>query len=54
LQVVGVHTPEFGFEREYANVEAAVREAGIEYPVVSTTPTPRGTPTTTATGPPST
>ncbi len=34
LQVVGVHTPEFGFEREYANVEAAVREAGIEYPVV--------------------
>ncbi len=34
LQVVGVHTPEFGFEREYANVEVAVREAGIEYPVV--------------------
>ena len=34
LQVVGVHTPEFGFEREYANVEAAVREAGIEYPIV--------------------
>jgi hypothetical protein len=28
------HTPEFGFEREYSNVEAAVREAGIEYPVV--------------------
>lgn len=34
LQVVGVHTPEFGFEKEYANVEAAVGEAGIEYPVV--------------------
>ncbi len=34
LLVVGVHTPEFGFEKEYANVEAAVREAGIEYPVV--------------------
>lgn len=34
LRVVGVHTPEFGFEKEYANVEAAVREAGIEYPVV--------------------
>lgn len=34
LQVIGVHTPEFGFEREYANVEQAVREAGIEYPVV--------------------
>ncbi len=34
LQVVGVHTPEFGFEKEYANVAAAVREAGIGYPVV--------------------
>ncbi|MBA2345973.1 MAG: redoxin domain-containing protein [Rubrobacter sp.] len=34
LMVVGVHTPEFGFEKEYANVEQAVREAGIEYPVV--------------------
>ena len=34
LQAVGVHTPEFGFEREYANVAEAVREAGIEYPVV--------------------
>ena len=34
LQVVGVHTPEFGFEKDYANVEAAVLEAGIEYPVV--------------------
>ena len=34
LQVVGVHTPEFGFEKEYANVKTAVGEAGIEYPVV--------------------
>lgn len=34
LRVVGVHSPEFGFEKKYANVEAAVREAGIEYPVV--------------------
>jgi thiol-disulfide isomerase/thioredoxin len=34
LLIVGVHTPEFGFEREPANVEQAVREAGIEYPVV--------------------
>jgi thiol-disulfide isomerase/thioredoxin len=34
LRIVGVHTPEFGFEREYANVEQAVREAGIQYPVV--------------------
>jgi thiol-disulfide isomerase/thioredoxin len=34
LLVIGVHTPEFGFERDPANVERAVREAGIEYPVV--------------------
>lgn len=32
--IIGVHTPEFGFERDPANVERAVREAGIEYPVV--------------------
>lgn len=34
LLIIGVHTPEFGFEREPANVEQAVRQAGIEYPVV--------------------
>jgi thiol-disulfide isomerase/thioredoxin len=34
LLIIGVHTPEFGFERDPANVERAVREAGIEYPVV--------------------
>ena len=34
LLIIGVHTPEIGFEREPANVEQAVREAGIEYPVV--------------------
>jgi thiol-disulfide isomerase/thioredoxin len=33
LQVVGVHTPEFAFERDRGNVEAAVREFGIRYPV---------------------
>ena len=34
LQVIGVHTPEFGFERDIDNVREAVRQAGIEYPVV--------------------
>jgi thiol-disulfide isomerase/thioredoxin len=34
LQVIGVHTPEFGFEREISNVREAVRQANIEYPVV--------------------
>jgi cytochrome c biogenesis protein CcdA/thiol-disulfide isomerase/thioredoxin len=34
LTIVGVHTPEFPFEREASNVEAAIRENGIRYPVV--------------------
>ncbi|MGH3011317.1 MAG: cytochrome c biogenesis protein DipZ [Gaiellaceae bacterium] len=33
LVIVGVHTPEFAFEREPDNVRRAVREHGIEYPV---------------------
>jgi cytochrome c biogenesis protein CcdA/thiol-disulfide isomerase/thioredoxin len=33
LVVVGVHTPEFAFERDVANVKAAVAELGIRYPV---------------------
>lgn len=33
LVIVGVHTPEFEFEREKANVEAAVARFGIRYPV---------------------
>ncbi len=31
--VVGVHTPEFGFERDVENVTAQVRRLGIAYPV---------------------
>ena len=34
LLVIGVHRPEFEFEKDPAGVEAAVKEAGIEYPVV--------------------
>ncbi len=33
LTIVGVHSPEFPFEREAANVETAIRESGIRYPV---------------------
>lgn len=33
LQVIGIHTPEFGFERVRHNVEDAVREFGIRYPL---------------------
>lgn len=33
LVVIGVHTPEFAFEKEIANVQRAIRELGITYPV---------------------
>ena len=32
--VVGLHTPEFSFERVQKNVEKAVQDEGIQYPVV--------------------
>ncbi|MGH8431071.1 MAG: thioredoxin family protein, partial [Solimonas sp.] len=31
--IVGVHTPEFGFEKSTRNVQAAIRRHGIIYPV---------------------
>ena len=34
LVIVGVHTPEFAFEKETDNVEAAVKDFGITYPVM--------------------
>jgi len=33
LTVIGVHTPEFGFERNLENVIAQARSFGVEYPV---------------------
>jgi thiol-disulfide isomerase/thioredoxin len=33
LVIVGVHTPEFEFEKDYNNVKAAVEKFGIKYPV---------------------
>ena len=33
LVVIGVHTPEFAFEKERANVETAIKRLGIHYPV---------------------
>ncbi len=32
--IVGVHTPEFEFEKDYGNVKMAVEKYGIKYPVV--------------------
>ena len=34
LLVIGVHTPEFGFEKDISNVQETVRQANIRYPVV--------------------
>lgn len=34
LLIVGMHTPEFEFEKELANVENAIQQFGVNYPVV--------------------
>ncbi len=34
FEIVGVHTPEFNFEKDYNNVATAVKQGGISYPVV--------------------
>lgn len=34
LEIVSIHTPEFAFERVLSNVEQAVKDDGIRYPVV--------------------
>lgn len=34
LEIVGIHTPEFDFEKKYENVLSAVEKFGIKYPVV--------------------
>lgn len=34
LMVIGVHTPEFGFQRNPAEVRAALKSQGVEFPVV--------------------
>jgi hypothetical protein len=34
LVIVGVHSPEFQFEKKYTNVKDAVQRFGIRYPVI--------------------
>ena len=34
LEIIGIHTPEFAFEKVQSNVEAGVKRFGINYPVV--------------------
>jgi cytochrome c biogenesis protein CcdA/thiol-disulfide isomerase/thioredoxin len=33
LVIIGIHTPEFPFEKDEANVRKAVKDLGVEYPV---------------------
>src|SRR5262249_56551017 len=33
LVVIGVHSPEFNFEKNHANVRRAVKRLGVDYPV---------------------
>lgn len=33
LQVIGIHSPEYAFEKDAANVRAGISDFGIEYPV---------------------
>ena len=34
LEIVGIHSPEFGYEREVANIEQAMVDLGVTWPVV--------------------
>lgn len=34
LEIIGIHTPEFAFEKNIENVRKAMHEFGIEYPIV--------------------
>ncbi len=34
LEIVGVHSPEFSFEKDAGNVQRAIRSDGLKYPVV--------------------
>jgi thiol-disulfide isomerase/thioredoxin len=35
LTIIGVHTPESGYERDFENLRAAVEKLGIKYPIVT-------------------
>jgi len=52
LVVVGVHTPEFAFEHDTSNVQAAIAASGSRTRWLRTTGTAPGRRTTTATGRP--
>jgi thiol-disulfide isomerase/thioredoxin len=34
LEIIGIHTPEFDFEKDRSNVQEAIEKYGIKYPVV--------------------
>jgi len=54
LVILGIHTPEFEFEKDYTNVLQATLDNGIAWPVAQDNDFETWMPTTTAIGPPST
>ena len=54
LTIVGVHAPEFAFEKDAGNVADAIDSNGIEYPVVQDNELGTWTAFGTSTGRPST
>ncbi len=34
LVIIGIHTPEFNFEKDYSNVKKATESLGVKYPVI--------------------
>ena len=34
LEIIGIHTPEFEFEKDFNNVQSAIEQFGIKYPVL--------------------
>ena len=54
FEVIGVHTPEYAFEKVEANVASGAADLGINYPIAMDNASRRGPTTATATGPPNT
>ena len=54
LVVIGVHTPEFPFERDVENFRGAAQAMRVEYPIALDSDSGSGAPSGTGTGRPST
>ena len=54
FEVIGVHSPEYGFEQVDTNVARGAADLSITYPIALDNDCPPGPTTATGTGPPST